>query len=424
MAITKIRGSQIHDYTIAAINLAADSVTTVKIVDANVTVAKLATDSVETIKIKDANVTVAKLATDAVETIKIKDLNVTEAKLAAGAVTSGKIGTGAIGGGTQFASTVDADGKTISGAVTFSGNPLVPNLDPEDVAPTQAVNKAFVDAAILVVSGSVNSLGNAFNYVGSETGAALVGDATDLSLLAAGGKNAGDYYKVTTAGYFKVGAGAAFFANVNDGLVWNLSGTVDVIDNTNASVSGTADYIALSGSLDTGYTVDVATALKTRISTLETEAGNAQDACGLSGTGTLAAYSGTTYLDAVTTLKAATIALDTRANADATAIGVVANLTTTATNLVAAINEVSAKGPSSTFVRKALTVTGLTAILDIADLTLAGDAIDTLQVFLNGVLQELTDDYTFVAATGLVTLGYTPFLGDKVTVTYFKSLEI
>jgi hypothetical protein len=77
--------------TVTATMLAADSVTTAKILDANVTAAKLATDSVETAKIKDANVTAAKLAADSVETAKIVDSNVTAAKLAADSVTTAKI---------------------------------------------------------------------------------------------------------------------------------------------------------------------------------------------------------------------------------------------------------------------------------------------------------------------------------------------
>ena len=47
---------------IASGNLAADAVTTAKILDANVTAAKLASDSVTTAKILDSNVTTAKIA--------------------------------------------------------------------------------------------------------------------------------------------------------------------------------------------------------------------------------------------------------------------------------------------------------------------------------------------------------------------------
>jgi hypothetical protein len=77
--------------TVTATMLAADSVTTAKILNANVTAAKLASDSVETAKIVDANVTAAKLAADSVTTAKIVDSNVTAAKLAADSVTTAKI---------------------------------------------------------------------------------------------------------------------------------------------------------------------------------------------------------------------------------------------------------------------------------------------------------------------------------------------
>lgn len=55
---------------IAAGNIAADAVTTVKILDANVTAGKLATDSVTTAKIAALNVTEAKLAADSVSWLK------------------------------------------------------------------------------------------------------------------------------------------------------------------------------------------------------------------------------------------------------------------------------------------------------------------------------------------------------------------
>lgn len=60
------------DDSVTAAKIAADAVTTVKILDGNVTEAKLA----------DGAVVVAKLAADAVETAKIKDANVTLAKIA------------------------------------------------------------------------------------------------------------------------------------------------------------------------------------------------------------------------------------------------------------------------------------------------------------------------------------------------------
>jgi hypothetical protein len=80
------------------------NVTTAKILDANVTTAKIADANVTTAKILDANVTPAKLAADAVTTVKILDANVTTAKIADSAVTSAKIAQG-VAVKTQFIQT-------------------------------------------------------------------------------------------------------------------------------------------------------------------------------------------------------------------------------------------------------------------------------------------------------------------------------
>ncbi len=127
--------------------------------------------------------------------------------------------------------------------------------------------------AINSVKAQVGSLGNAFNYVGTLNGGATTGAAYDLSTLATEGKDTGDYYKVAQAGYFKVGAaGTPFYANVNDGLVWNAAGGIDKIDNTDSSVtSGDTDFIDVTGSADTGFVVNVGTVFAGRVTTLETD---------------------------------------------------------------------------------------------------------------------------------------------------------
>lgn len=205
-----------------------------------------------------------------------------------------------------------------------------------------AINE--LDTGLDAVNLRVDALGNAFNYVGTVAGGADTAGAFDLSTLPVGGKDSGDYYKVTTAGYFKVGAaGTPFYANTNDGLVWNSVGGVDKIDNTDSAVSGTANEITVTGSTDTGYVVSIDTVFSGRVTTLETEATAAQTAAGLNPDGTLTAFSGTTYLDTKSSLRAAAIALDTAVKAEVdrakAAEGVVSTLTTTATNLTAAINE-------------------------------------------------------------------------------------
>lgn len=143
--------------TVAAAQIDANAVITVKILDLNVTNTKLATDSVSTIKIQDDAVTGAKilngavtstklgtlsvataaiqddavtepkvgpgavnatgLATNAVTTIKITDLNVTEAKLAAGAVTRAKLGARSINAQTDTAHAIVATDR--NGIVTM-----------------------------------------------------------------------------------------------------------------------------------------------------------------------------------------------------------------------------------------------------------------------------------------------------------------
>lgn len=151
---------------------------------------------------------------------------------------------------------------------------LTTNLAAEVTARAAAVT-AEADARIAAdqaLEDLIEALGSAFNYVGVLTGGVDSAAALDLSTLPAGQKDTGDYFKVTTAGYFKLGAeGTPFFANVNDGLVWNSVGTIDKIDNTNSSVQGVENFITVTGSTDTGFTVDVATTFKTRVTTLETD---------------------------------------------------------------------------------------------------------------------------------------------------------
>lgn len=115
----------------------------------------------------------------------------------------------------------------------------------------------------------IDALGSAFNYVGTVSGGANSGAATNLASLTQ--KDAGDYYKVAAAGYFVLAPAAAFYANANDGLVFNLAAGVDLIDNTNSSVSGTANEIEIIGSSDTGYTVALDAVFSGRMTTAESD---------------------------------------------------------------------------------------------------------------------------------------------------------
>lgn len=125
------------------------------------------------------------------------------------------------------------------------------------------------EASLASAISNIGDIGNAFEYVGTVAGGAGTGSAYDLDLLAT--KDAGSYYKVATPGYFKIGSGGTpFYAKLNDGLVWNLSSGVDVIDNTNSEVSGTTNQISVTGTSDSGFVVAIDSAFVTRVSNLET----------------------------------------------------------------------------------------------------------------------------------------------------------
>ena len=114
----------------------------------------------------------------------------------------------------------------------------------------------------------VAGLDNVFNYVGTVAGGADEQSAFDLATLPANQREPGDYHKVATAGFFVL-EGDTFFANEQDGLIFNLAGGVDVMDNSNSNVAGTVDEIEVTGSQDDGFVVKLAAALKARLTAIE-----------------------------------------------------------------------------------------------------------------------------------------------------------
>lgn len=168
--------------------------------------------------------------------------------------------------------------------------------------------KTDLVAALNEVKGTVNSIGNAFNYVNLVAGGADELTALDLTTLTE--KDTGDYYKVSTAGWFAVGLNAPFQANVGDGLVWNLSGTVDIIDNTNANIAGTADQIDVVGSPDTGFTAKFSTTFTDIVDDLVLVQGNMVVGTGLGELGGYTAPPTANYLFGTTSLLGAILALD------------------------------------------------------------------------------------------------------------------
>ena len=77
-----VSNAQIVADAVGPTEIAADAVTTVKILNSNVTAGKIASDAVTTVKILNSNVTAGKIASDAVTTVKILNSNVTDAKIA------------------------------------------------------------------------------------------------------------------------------------------------------------------------------------------------------------------------------------------------------------------------------------------------------------------------------------------------------
>ncbi len=229
---------------------------------------------------------------------------------------------------------IKKDGSVaFTGAVDAGTNKVINVADP--TADTDAANKRYVDTL-------VSGLGQAINYVGT-IDASVVG-GFDLDGLPAAGKDIGDYYKITASGtVFYVDAGAntvTFTVLANDGVVKNSTGGWDKFDNTNTEVQGTAQFITVTGSTDTGFIVDAAQAFKDRMTTAETdidantaaieavdvkagaiqaELDVTQAAAGLNADGTYTAKSDANYISAVTTLKAADIQLDASLKSEETA---------------------------------------------------------------------------------------------------------
>ena len=172
---------------------------------------------------------------------------------------------------TTLQANIDAEAGARAAADTTLGNNLAAEVTARQLADitmqagidAEATARALEDTSIRNL---LTGLTNAFVYQGTVVGGES-GSGTDLALLT--DKSQGDYYKVATAGYFKIGEGTEFYANVGDGIVWNNAAGVDIIDNTNSTVAGTADYITVTGTADTGYTVDIATAFKNVVSTVQ-----------------------------------------------------------------------------------------------------------------------------------------------------------
>ena len=103
-----------------ALTIAADAVTTAKILDDNVTADKLAADAVVTASIVDLNVTEAKIAANSITATKIPDGSITATQIGANAVTLAKMASGTDGNIISY----DASGNPVAVATGSSGQVL------------------------------------------------------------------------------------------------------------------------------------------------------------------------------------------------------------------------------------------------------------------------------------------------------------
>lgn len=208
--------------------------------------------------------------------------------------------------------TLYADGRrAMSGDLDMGTTNAITNLaDP--VNDQDAANKRYVD-------GKIGALGNAFEYVGT------VDPTADANLDNLAQKDAGDFYRVIAAGTVTWASGAnSLVVNAGDSLVWNPSGNVDKLDNTNSEVFGTSGEIIVTGSTDNGFNVSIDPAYTTTINNSNTAAVDAQNeldasqvAIGINDDGSYSPVAGANYISTATTVKQATQQLDTQAKVNA-----------------------------------------------------------------------------------------------------------
>jgi hypothetical protein len=126
----------------------------------------------------------------------------------------------------------------------------------------EAAARTAADAAL---QASITALGQAIRYAGT------VNPTTAGNLDLLNETNVGHAYKITALGTVTWNAGASSLAvTIGDMVVFNPQGGWDKLDATDAVISGTANFVVVSGSPDTGYTVDLAQGFKDRVTALET----------------------------------------------------------------------------------------------------------------------------------------------------------
>jgi len=268
---------QVKDAGITEAKLAADSVTTAKILDANVTTAKIADSNVTTDKILDANVTTDKLADSSVTTAKIADANVTTdkildanvttAKIADANVTSAKLASDAV-------TTVKITDSNVTGA-KLEDNIELPGTEgfvpPKGTAAQRPVSPVIGETRYNTDTNALeNYNGTAWQAVGSGSGSggknyilnpSAASDTSDVTNTATTGSwtiarttTAAELPEETLGTAFKISGSSL---TVGDTVEWAIEATG--IDDADGGRFGRAkvSILDISGSINGEYSIQV-----------------------------------------------------------------------------------------------------------------------------------------------------------------------
>ena len=247
IAANAVTTPKILDSAVSEAKLGSSVVTTAKLADGSVTQAKLASTSVTTAKIAAGAVTSAELGTNAVNTTKIADDAVTIAKLADDAV-----------GTTQIADQAVTLAKLPHGTSSNDGKFLRANngADPtfETVTGTTINNNA--NNRLITGSGTANTLEGEANltFDGDDL---LLKSSTDGRRISFATDGSSHYMKYdnTLSGIILNGyGGIAFETNgTNERMRIDSSGRLMI--GTSTEGFGTADDLTIASSADTGITI-------------------------------------------------------------------------------------------------------------------------------------------------------------------------
>jgi hypothetical protein len=258
------------------------------------------------------------------------------------------------------------------------------------VNPTDAVNKAQLDA--LTIEGGMTYRG--------------IIDASDATGAALDGASKGDFFYVSVGGTLD---GKAF--SVTDHLVVNAditdfdvdgAGKIDKVDNTESldllRDSDIVDDLTTGGSANV-LSAEQGKVLKGLVDDLQTEVDDTQTGAGLAADGSYVQPSGSNYIDASTSLASADALLDAQIKVNADAIAAIP------------------VAPSEVYSEKPAITVGNAVLAPLANIpVLAG----TARVYWNGLRAEegAGNDYTIDEITGVITMGSNMKVKDKIIVDY------